>query len=193
MLYYLRECKYGGIHLGLPQGLLLLCSSSGVVEGNSTIADCPKRLIDMHKTFSAFSVFLFFCLLMLACRFPKFEKPVDTGENYVTPEFGIVFHEIDNEAQVFVNDQQVWQTDELLRADMDKVVVDLQPHLKRGENTINIKLLDHPGSSCLNNEWKVNYDLYSDGEIFDYWSQDSKYEMDCTEGVKVDKSHALTL
>lgn len=138
-------------------------------------------------------VFLLFCFVIAACRFPKFEKPVDKGENYETPEFGIVFHEIDNEAQVYVNDQLVWSTDELLRADMDKVVVDLKANLRRGNNTINIKLLDHPGSSCLNNEWKVNYDLYSAGEIFDYWSQDSKYEMDCTEGVKVDKTHDLSI
>ncbi len=146
----------------------------------------------MHITLRSVGVFLFFCLIIVACRFPKFEKPADKGETYETPEFGIVFHEIDNEAQVFVNGTLVWQTSELLRADMDKVVVDLSPNLRRGQNTVDIKLLDHPGTSCLNNEWKVNYDLYSEGEIFDYWSQDSKYEMDCTEGVKVDKTHTLT-
>lgn len=147
----------------------------------------------MYKFFRSACVFLFFCLILVACRFPKFEKPTDQGESYEAPEFGIVFHEIDNEAQVYVNDQLVWSTEELLKADMDKVIVNLRPNLRRGINTINIKLLDHPGSSCLNNEWKVNYDLYSNGEIFDYWSQDSKYEMDCTEGVKVDKTHELTI
>ena len=152
-----------------------------------------QRFIFMHLILRITCYFLLTCLVLSGCRFPKFEKPADKGEDYEAPEYGIVFHEIDNEAQVYVNDQLVWQTDELLKADMKKVVVDLQPSLRRGPNTINIKLLDHPGSSCLNNEWKVNYDLYSQGEIFDYWSQDSKYEMDCTEGVKVDKTHDLTL
>ncbi len=128
-------------------------------------------------------------LLLQGCRFPKFEKPGDDVSGI--PEFAIVFYEIDNEATVWVNSEEVFQNESNLASTDQKIVVDLKPFLKRGINRLDVKLKDIPNDRCLVNTWSVTYDIYSYGKIVDYWSEANPANDVCAEEYKVEKSYNL--
>ena len=139
----------------------------------------------MYRLFSL----ILLIVVLTQCRFPKFEKPnEDTSD---VPQFGVVFYEIDNEATIWVNDQEVFQNESNLSSTDEKIVVDLRPHLQKGVNKLDIKLLDTPNDRCLVNTWSISYDIYEKGKILDYWAESNPKNDVCAEEYKVEKTYEI--
>lgn len=128
-------------------------------------------------------------LVLTECRFPKFEKPNEDISD--VPQYGVVFYEIDNEATIWVNDQEVFQNESNLSSTDNKIIVDLQEHLRRGVNKLDIKLKDIPNDRCLVNTWSISYDIYEKGKIMDYWQEKNPNNDECKEEYKVEKTYEL--
>ncbi len=107
------------------------------------------------------------------------------------PQYGVVFYEIDNEATIWVNDQEVFQNESNLSSTDNKIIVDLQEHLRRGVNKLDIKLKDIPNDRCLVNTWSISYDIYEKGKIMDYWQEKNPNNDECKEEYKVEKTYEL--
>lgn len=141
----------------------------------------------------SFSFFLCLLLVLGACRFPKFEQPGAKSESVEIPANAIVFFEIDNYAVVLVNDVEVFRNESNLSPENPSIVVDLKQFIRRGENKVEIKLLDTPNNRCIVNTWAISYDLYTNGEIADYWSQQNEPDDACVEEYKVEKVHYISI
>jgi len=128
--------------------------------------------------------------MLCECRFPKFEKANNDDSN--VPEFGVVFYEIDNEATIWVNDKEVYKNESYLSPTDPKIVVDLEPFLRKGSNKLDIKLLDTPNGRCLVNTWSISYDIFELGKILDYWAESNSPGDNCVEEYKVEKTYTLS-
>ncbi|MEM9328035.1 MAG: hypothetical protein AAGA85_20380 [Bacteroidota bacterium] len=130
-------------------------------------------------------------ILVYACTFPKFKNPNEASVAF--PEYSVVFNEIDNFATLTINGEQIFRNETIIRAADKPIVVDIKESLQVGDNTIQITLFDDPASQCLSNEWHINFDIYSKGELFEYWQQRNEPGDQCEEGIKVDKTFTLAL
>ena len=136
------------------------------------------------------AVFSILVLATFSCGFPKFQNPNESPLE--VPDYAVVFNEVDDFATLVINGKEVFQNERIHYASDDPIIVDIKSHLRVGNNTIAITLTDTPKGQCLNNTWNINFDIYSGGELYEYWQQrDEKGE--CEDGVKVEKEYTLTL
>ncbi len=137
------------------------------------------------------AILMVFVLLIGSCRFPKFKDPNE--KKISIPDYAVVFNEIDNFATLTINGEEVFVNETLLRSADDPVVIDIKSHLKPGDNSIQIQLMDTPRGQCLTNEWNINYDIYGNGELFDYWQQRNEPGDNCADEIKVSKEYTMTV
>lgn len=91
------------------------------------------------------------------------------GDQSVTAEKNaIVFFKIDNQAQILVNGEVVYDSGFIDEDPELNIEVDLNDFLVGDENNVVIRLLNGKCPYCLSNPWAINFEIYIDGESVDY-------------------------
>lgn len=89
------------------------------------------------------------------------------------PEYFLRFTRIDNQVNVYVNGQLVYESEVIDgNPDLD-IRVGLTKHLKEGLNTVKIELYNGSDFNKVitDSHWEVRYELLEDGEGIDYMHQ----------------------
>lgn len=123
------------------------------------------------KTFTKF-----FILTLVCIAFGNFSAAAQTDGK---PRNSFVFYKIDNQAQIFINDELAWDSGVIEGAPDLNMEVDINPFLTDGSNTVTVKLLNTRCDQCLSNHWAIQYDVYDNGEYMDfvYENGDDKAEV----------------
>jgi len=84
-----------------------------------------------------------------------------------TVKNAIIFNVIDNQAQVFVNDELIFDSGVMAKFDL-QLEVDLNKYLIKAKNVVKIVLNNALCEDCMSNPWSVSYEIYENGELADY-------------------------
>ncbi|MCV9387247.1 hypothetical protein [Reichenbachiella ulvae] len=85
----------------------------------------------------------------------------------------IFFHEIDDQARVYVDDELIYESDVVGYLGGVSIKVDITKHITTGDETVTIKLINIQCSDCSGgNPWSIIYELLDDEESIDYQVSD---------------------
>jgi len=86
---------------------------------------------------------------------------------------GLIFHEVDDKAIVYVNNKLVYESDWLAgQADLN-IVVDLNPYIKSPRDVVRVVLVNKECKDCDANWIVFIYELYKNGEPEDFVHEDA--------------------
>lgn len=107
-------------------------------------------------------LFLAFLIFQSGFGFPMNNGQTTKGRN------SILFSRIDNQVKIFIDDKLIYDSG-IIDGDPDlNIEVDLNPHLKSGDNFVVLEVLNAECKECITNQWAVRYEVFQNNESVDY-------------------------
>jgi hypothetical protein len=132
--------------------------------------------------FGLTSMSLILSSILMTFSYDSFSQQ-EESENY------LIFGQIDNKAQVFVNEKKIFESEFIEGGGYLYIDVPLDEHMVKGKNLVTVVLINGTCEDCLQNPWGIEYEIYEEDDLTSTISESSMGEGGNSSGEVWSETH----